>query len=169
VRRRPHGGAALIAAVAVGLAAAPAHAFEAPATVEGRAAQTPPPPEPPQTTPRPTATIRLGSLRRGRPWLRLNVDGGEGNRVRRVRLDFPRGMRLDRRTRLRGARSRSKGRAVEVPALGGGTRTVNLTLRAGTIDIVRRLRRAQRLPFTVLIIEASGRRTTRRLTVRPRP
>jgi hypothetical protein len=139
---------------------------DVPAEIQGCSAVAPP--VAPRLRPRPRASIALRGLRRGRPSLRMRVDGGAGRRLRRVLLELPRGMKLDRRTRLRGARARSKRRAIEIPGRRGGTRTISLTLRSGTLRVTRKLRRARRVRFTVRTTDATGRRTTRRLTVRPR-
>ncbi len=139
---------------------------DVPARIEGctGGSATPPTARP---RPRPGATLVLRRLRGGRPSLRLRVDG-RGVRVRRVKLNLPRGMRLSRRTQLTGARAVSKRRAIVVPARRGGTRTVSLALGRGTLDVAKRLRRAKRLRFGVVIDDTAGRRTTRRLSVRPR-
>jgi hypothetical protein len=122
----------------------------------------------PAARPRPKASLRLGRVRGGRPSLRLRVTGSDGVRVRRVRLNLAKGLRLSKRTRLRGAKPRSKRRAIEIPARRGGTRRVSLTLRAGTLTVSRKARRAKRLRFSVVITDSAGRRTVRRVTVRPR-
>ncbi|HEX2087162.1 MAG TPA: hypothetical protein VHF89_15885, partial [Solirubrobacteraceae bacterium] len=135
---------------------------DAPATVVGcRVA----PPPPPLATRGPRASIALGSLRRGRPSLRLRVTAGD-ERIRRVLLGLPRGMRVRKGTRLRGARLRSRGRAIEIAAPGRGARTVTLTLRTGTLAVSQRLRRARRLRFRVHVTDTAGRRTTRRVRAR---
>ncbi|HEV2814802.1 MAG TPA: hypothetical protein VGW10_16220 [Solirubrobacteraceae bacterium] len=137
-----------------------------PTRIEGCGAGGPATPIAPTLLPRPKISVKLGAVRRGRPSLRLRVDALT-QRVRRVRLNLPRGMRLHPRTRLRGATARSKRHAIEIPTRSGGTRTVGLTLRSGTLTVARRLRRAKRLRFTVVVTETSGRRTTRRVTARP--
>ena len=137
-----------------------------PASVEGCTGTSTPPP---QTRPaaRPTASLRLGSLRRGRPSLSLRVRSTE-TLVKRVLLSLPRGVRVKKGTRLTGARIRSKRRRIAIPVAGRGVRAVNLTLRPGTLTVPRRLRRARRVRFGVQITESGGRRTTRRLAVTPR-
>ncbi|HEX2086455.1 MAG TPA: hypothetical protein VHF89_12285 [Solirubrobacteraceae bacterium] len=141
-----------------------AKTVDVPAAVVGcRAA----PPPPPIAARGPRAAIQLGSLRRGRPSLRLVVTAGD-RRVRRVRLDFPRGLRLRKGTRLRGARLVARGRAIEIGAGRRGARRVTLTLRTGTLAAGQRLRRARRLRFRVRVTDTAGTRTTRRVRARPR-
>ncbi|HEX8123245.1 MAG TPA: hypothetical protein VF549_18475 [Solirubrobacteraceae bacterium] len=136
-----------------------------PAKVEGcGAVDTPPVPR----LARPKATIRVAGLRKGRPSLRLKVTADAGARLRRVRLNLPKGMTLSKRTRLQGAKVRSKRRAIEIPGRSGGTRSIALTLRGGTLTVTKRLRRAKRLRFGVVATETSGRKTTRRVSVKPR-
>ena len=120
------------------------------------------------TRPRPKARVSVRKLRGGKPSLQLRTDANKGPRLRRVRLGLPKGMRLDPRTRLNGAKPRSRRRAILIPARAGGTATISLKLRSGTLNVKRRLRRAKRLRFTVRITDIDGRRTTRRLVVRPR-
>ncbi|HEX8084040.1 MAG TPA: hypothetical protein VF529_07085 [Solirubrobacteraceae bacterium] len=137
------------------------------ATIEGcRPGDTPPSITPPK--PRPKASVSVRGLRKGTPSLRVRVTAATGNRLRRVRVNLPKGMKLHPRTRLRGAKARSKRRAIEVPARSGGTRTISLTLRSGTLTVTRKLRRAKRLRFTVVATETGGRRTRRAVSVRPR-
>jgi hypothetical protein len=117
---------------------------------------------------RPKATVRVAGLRKGRPSLRLRVTAATGARLRRVRLNLPKGMTLSKRTRLKGAKVRSKRRVIEIPGRAGGTRAISLTLRSGTLTVTRKLRKAKRLRFGVVATEVGGRRTTRRISVKPR-
>ena len=136
-----------------------------PATVQGCSGTTPPPPTRPAA--RPTARVRIGSLRRGRPFLRLRVRATE-TLVKRVLLRLPRGIKVRKGVRLSGARVQSRGKAIAIPVTGRGVRNVGLTLRSGTLAVSKRTRRARRVAFAVDVTESDGRRTTRRLNVRPR-
>jgi hypothetical protein len=135
------------------------------ATVAGCTGTTTPPAT---TRRRPTATLRLGALRNGRPSLNLLVSGRDGAAVKRVRLGLPRGMSVAKRTKLRGAKLLAKRRVIQVTARGTGTRRVRLRLGVGTLAVAQRLRTAKRLRFVLRVTEGSGRRTTRRVSVKPR-
>ncbi|HEX8206462.1 MAG TPA: hypothetical protein VF587_10420 [Solirubrobacteraceae bacterium] len=139
------------------------HTATVPARIEGCDGSTG---VPPTAIRKPKARIVLRGLRRGRPSLKLNVTAGTAL-VRRVRLGLPRGLKVRKGTRLRGAKLRSKGRAVEITPR-GGVRRVSLRLRRGTLAAAKRVRAKRRLRFTVRVTDADGKRTTRRPLVRAR-
>ena len=125
------------------------------ATVEGCAGGAPPKSAPPR------AKLRL----KGQS-LRLTVRSGT-QRIKRVRMTLPKGVRLAKNARgsvsganARGTKLRFRGRVVDLRVPGTGARTVGLALRSGSVRKVRALRkRAAR----VVVTTADRKRTTRRL------
>lgn len=100
----------------------------------------------------PTATVRLSSLRRGQPALRLRVNGAR-TKVTKLRLKLPSGLTLDTKrarslTRVqavglkKGTRATVKvtGTRVDVTLPKGGASRVTVTLRTRSLKVTRRLR-----------------------------
>jgi hypothetical protein len=109
----------------------------------------------------PQITVRLGSLKRRQPSLRVRVDAG-AERLRRVRLTLPRGLVARGAARgvvtgsgARGSRLRRRGRIVEVTVPGAGARSVAIRFRAGTLRARRGFRGSTR--FRVAVTDAAGK------------
>ncbi len=129
----------------------------------------------------PKATVRVSSLKRGRPALRMRVEGG-GRKVTKATLRLPSGLVADTkraRKRIRvsaaglpkGTRARvsvSKTRVTVTLPKGGATR-VNVLLRRNALRSGTKLRRAKtpRLRFRVAISQPGVRVRNATLRVRP--
>lgn len=129
----------------------------------------------------PKATLRVSSLRRGRPALRLRVDGA-GRKVTRTRVKLPGGLVLDRRRARRlirvsasgmpkgtRARIRVHRTRVDVTLPRGGATRVNVLVRARSLRVGTKLRRRSnpRLRFRVDISQPGVKQ--RRTNLRTRP
>ncbi len=130
----------------------------------------------------PAATLRVSSLRRGRPSMDLRVVGAR-NRLRTVQLVVPRGMEFQRaavvKKRLRvsasglkkGARARitvtGQSIRVSVPS-GQSAKVLRVRLRAGGVRVSPRLRRSgARLSFRLNASQVGTASTRSTLRVRP--
>lgn len=129
----------------------------------------------------PKATVRVSSLRRGRPAVRLRVEGA-GRKVTTTRLKLPSGMALDTRRARRlirvsatglpkGTRARVRvyRTRVDVTLPRGGAARVNVLLRARSVRVGTKLRRrsSPRLRFRVDISQPGVKQ--RRTSLRTRP
>ena len=129
----------------------------------------------------PKATLRVSSLRRGRPALRLRVDGA-GRKVTTTRVKLPGGLVLDRRRASRlirvtatglpkgtKARVRVYRTRVDVTLPRGGATRVNVLLRARALRVGTKLRKRSnpRLRFRVDISQPGVKQRKTNLRTRP--
>ncbi|MBJ7518934.1 MAG: hypothetical protein JHC84_04485 [Solirubrobacteraceae bacterium] len=129
----------------------------------------------------PKATVRVGSLRRGRPAIRLRVDGS-GKKVTKVRLKVPSGLALNTRTARRlirvqaaGARKGTKATIrvyksrVDVTIPRGGADRLNVLLRAKAVRVGTKLRRRSnaRLQFRLDVSQPGVKQRKTNLRTRP--
>lgn len=130
----------------------------------------------------PTATLKVSSLRRGRPGLDLRVVAGQSP-VDRVELALPSGLAYASaravRSRVRVSATNAGGRKATVTVVGRRlriafpkgvkARIVRVRVRAGAVRVSPRLRRSgnPRLRFTVGTRLSTGRTTSLRVSTRP--
>lgn len=130
----------------------------------------------------PAATMKVTSLRRGRPGFDLRVVSGQAP-VNRVELRLPSGMRYvsarSVRSRVKISAKNAGKKKATVTVSGGKLRvtfpkgvkatTVRVRIAAGAVRVSPRLRRASapKLRFTVGTRLATGRTTSLRVTTRP--
>ena len=129
----------------------------------------------------PKATVRISSLRRGRPALRLRVDGA-GRKVTKTRLKLPGGLVLNPRQarRLirvsaaglpRGTRARVRvfKTRVDVTFPRGGATRVNVLLRTKALRVGTKLRRRSnpRLRFRLDVSQPGVKQRKTNLRTRP--
>ncbi|MFA9271976.1 MAG: hypothetical protein ACEQSX_14710 [Baekduiaceae bacterium] len=129
----------------------------------------------------PKATVRVSSLRRGRPALRLRVDGA-GNKVTKTRLKLPKGLVLDTRRARRlvrvsavglpkGTRARVRvfRTRVDVTFPRGGATRVNVLLRRNALRAGTTLRRRAKPRLQFRLDISQPRVKVRKTTLRIRP
>ncbi len=129
----------------------------------------------------PKATVRVSSLRRGRPAIRLRVDGA-GKKVTKVRLKVPKGLALNTRTarrliRVQAAGARKGTRAtirvfksrVDVTIPRGGANRLNVLLRTKAVRVGPKLRRRSnaRLQFRLDVSQPGVKQRKTNLRTRP--
>lgn len=131
------------------------------------------------------ATLRISSLRDGRPALRLRAEGAT-NKIGEIRLKLPRGIQLDRerardliRLQAAGMSSSARQRArvtvfktrIDITLPGSGAKRINLLLREGALRVgpLTRQRSNPRLEFRLDLSQPDedGRRS-RSLRTQPR-
>lgn len=133
----------------------------------------------------PAATLKLGSLKTGRPTADLRVVGGR-TRMTSVTLSMPRGLELERSSKVRrrlkvsatGLRRRARATVtvsgsrlrVTVPR-GQSAKVLRVRVATGALRASRRLRRAgrPRLTFNLTTVQADRSTSRSRLRIRPAP